>query len=110
MPSSCEYTTDNSSGSHTHLLDNGLNSRKVNVVLLDDTWIQRVEVHHQNELIPKTTLRLEDETSLVLVLLAFGLFAPFPVFLIQLSLGESLCLLSPLLVWTDVLQAMELVE
>lgn len=46
-----------------------IDSREADVVLLDDTRVQTVEVHDQNETVIETFLRLEDETTLVLVLL-----------------------------------------
>ena len=53
---------------HTHLfLSASFHSRKIDIVLLNDTWVERVEVHHEDVRIPQTPLGLKDETTLVLV-------------------------------------------
>ncbi|KAI3483166.1 hypothetical protein L1887_53946 [Cichorium endivia] len=49
-----------------------LDRGKVNVELLDDGRIQRVEVHDEDVLVPQPTLGLEHQTALELVLLAAG--------------------------------------
>ena len=43
--------------------------REVDIVLLNDTGIQTVEVHDEDVFVPQAALRFEDETTLVLVLL-----------------------------------------
>ena len=46
------------------ILDLAIHSSKVDVVLLNDTWIERVEI---NELVPKTMLRFKNKPTLILV-------------------------------------------
>lgn len=48
-----------------------LYGREINVVLLDNARIQRVEIHDQDILVPKATLWLKHQTTFVLVLFAF---------------------------------------
>ena len=81
------------------LVGMALDSRKVNVVFLNDAGVQRVEVHHQDVLVPESPLRLKDKTAFELFLLS----APF--FLLR-------CLLVPhrLLVGAYVLFLVELMQ
>jgi hypothetical protein len=44
---------------------------EADVEFLDDTWVQGVEVHDQNELVVKTLFRLENKPALVLILLLY---------------------------------------
>lgn len=53
--------------STTHLLILlALDGREVDIVFLDDTRVQRVEVHDHDVRVPQTTLWFEDKTSRVL--------------------------------------------
>jgi hypothetical protein len=85
-----------------------LNSRKINIILLDDARIQRVEVHDKDELVPKATLRLEHQTTLIFVSLALRLLPRIHI-VVVLRLDRGLGFLTPLLVRTDILQSVELV-
>ncbi len=76
---------------------------EVDVVLLNDAGVQRVEIHDQDELVPKAALRFEDQATLVLVSFRFCVL----VFLLY----DVVCIRSaPALIRADVLQTMELVK
>ena len=66
----------------THLNLKRLHSRKINVVFLDDTQVQRPKVHDEDVLVPQAALRVEYETALVLVPLALGCLLAVAVFLL----------------------------
>lgn len=55
----------------THIVGGPVDRREVDVELLDDTRIERVVVHDEDVAVPQALLRLEDQTTLVL--LAFDL-------------------------------------
>lgn len=46
-----------------------INRCEVDIILLNDTWIKRVEVHHQDITVPQTLSRIKDKTTFILVLL-----------------------------------------
>jgi hypothetical protein len=58
----------------TNIIVDSINGRKVNIVLLDDTRVKRVEIHDKDKLIPKSPLRLEDKATFVLIPFAVGRF------------------------------------
>ena len=77
---------------------------EVDVKLLDDTRVQRVEVHDEDELVPQATFGLKHKTTFVLVLLALGGFSASAfIIVIVLILDSGFGFLSPRLVRTDVL-------
>lgn len=97
-------------GRPTYLAFNFVDSGEVDIVLLDDTWVQRVEVHDKDILVPKPSLRLEDQASLVLVPLRFRHDSCGAVLILGFGLHCSGGLLAPCLIRADVLEAMELVQ
>ncbi len=86
-----------------------INSSEIDVVLLNDTGIQGIEVHDQDELIPKATLWFEDQTTLVLVSFRFRRFS-VPVGVLVLGFLLGFALLPPRFVGTYVLEPVELVQ
>lgn len=91
---------------------NSLHRRKVDVVLLDDTGIQRVEIHDQDVFVPQASFRLEDQTTLILISLGFGGLVALleSVGIIRVGFAFHGILLSVRFVRADVLQSMELVK
>ena len=101
----------------THLVVvNRLDGGEIDVVFLDDTWVQRIEVHDEDEFVPQTPLWIEDETTLVLVFLALGFLSAAATtttfgFIVPIILCScDFRALAPLFVGDDVLEPMELVE
>lgn len=100
----------------TYFVLNLCYGRKVDVVLLDDTGVQTVEVHDENELIPKPSFWFEYETTLVLVfgLSSASLFAGTRILWIEFlcfSLGSGSSIpFVPAFVWADVLQFVEFMK
>ena len=64
-----------------------LDCGEIDVVLLNDTRIQRIEIHDQDILIPQPTFGLKDQTTLVLV--------PFWLRLLLFAVILELRLLAP---------------
>jgi hypothetical protein len=85
-------------------------SGEVDVILLDNARIQRIEVHHEDILVPEPSLRLKDETTLVLV--PFTLVDSSAIFtiLIWFVLDYGDRLLSELLVGANILETMEFMQ
>ena len=97
------------SSKRTYLRLNRFDSGKVDIVFLDNTRVQRVEVHDKYVLVPETTLGFEDQTSLVLVPLAL-VRSRGTVTIFGFRFHSDSGFLAPSLVWADVLQAMEFVQ
>jgi hypothetical protein len=98
----------------------GLNSCEVNIVLLDNAGVQRVEVHNKDNLVVKLSLRFEHKATFVLVLLVpiLALRAlPCAIFGHDIRLVPFFCVLldrsrslfSPGLVRDDIFEPVELV-
>lgn len=85
-----------------------LHGRKVDVVLLDNTRVQRVEVHDHDVRVPESTLGLKDETSLVFE--ALDLRDEGAVVVELLSLWLTGARLAFALVGADVFEAVEFVQ
>lgn len=99
-----------------HPIGSPINGREINVVLLNDGRIKRVEVHDENVSIPKTFGRLKDESSSELLLgdgdLGYLLACRLCFSLGRLVLGGDLSLLLPRrdLVGADVIVFVETME
>ena len=94
----------------THiLLSRDRDSRKVDVVLLNDRRVEGVEVHDEDKLVPEAALRLKDEAALELVALA-GRRRRGPVAVLGLGLEDGRLVLAGKLVGADVLEPVELVQ
>lgn len=110
-PVTCEYR-DELGAKFTYLLLNlAIHSRKVDIIFLNNAWVERIEIHDEDKLIPKTTLRLKHKTTLVLVPLAFrGLLRRVRIIVISLQLDGCCCFLAPCLVRADILQAVKFMK
>lgn len=82
---------------------------------MDDAWIQTVEVHNEDVLIPEPSFRLEDETTFIFVLrLALAFLPSCPAtlgikfFSFGLSSGTSISL--AVFIGTNIFQSVEFVE
>lgn len=85
------------------------NGRKVNVVLLNNARVQRIKVHDEDKLVPKTPLGIKNQASFVFVPLAFGLLASL-TFLLVFDFGKGCSFFAPLFVGRDVLETVELMK
>lgn len=89
---------------------------EIDVELLDDAWVQTVEIHDQDICIPEPSFWIKDETTFVLVFLGLGCNLSSSVFSVLgffLDLRLYVCcssLLCPSFIWTYVLETMEFVE
>jgi len=83
-------------------------SSEINVVLLDDAGIQRVEVHNKDEFVPEPPLGHKNETSFIFIAFAFRGFLA-SLFIVFLRFGLT-CLFSVGLVGAEILQTMEFVK
>lgn len=95
----------------TYLLRYPLHGRKVNIVLLNDTGIERVEIHNQNELVPQATLGFKHQSALVFVSFTFAGFRPAALTVGVIGFGLNFWDFFPKgLVGADVLEFVELME
>lgn len=87
-----------------------LDGSEIDVKLLNDTWIQRIEVHHEDMSIPKTSLGLKDKTTFILVAFSFLLAArvTYCIFVWFLFHGGGLFAIG--FVRTDVFKSVEFME
>ena len=95
---------------YIYLTDDLFNSCEVNIVLLNDRGVQRIEVHDQNVFVPQTTFRFENQTTFVLVFLVFAGDCNGSIPLFHLSLHYGGGLLPKGLVRRNILQSVEFVQ
>jgi hypothetical protein len=94
----------------TYILRQAFDRSKIDVILLDDTRVQRVEIHDKDVFVEKSALGFKHETTLVFVSLAFTrLTATLAVCVacFRLWFGRFLPVS---LIRTNIFQAMELVQ
>ncbi len=83
---------------------------EVNIVLLDDTRIERVEVHDKNDFVPESTFWFEDETSFIFIFSILRSHHSGIVTLFRVYFDCSGSLFPPQFVGTDIFERMELVK
>jgi hypothetical protein len=91
----------------THFVEaTSVHSCEVDIVLLNDAGIERIEVHYQDIFIPEPAFGFENQSTLILVALAFRR----PFHLPRFVFVGSFAFLLPEFVGTYILEAMKLVE
>lgn len=81
-----------------------INCGEANIVLLNDTWVQTVEVHDQYILVVESFFGFENETTLIFLFLFFVIL--FSICLLRFPFRQRL----PVLIRTDILVFMKFMK
>lgn len=102
--------TDEKRDTYVCFLFDRFYSGEINVVLLNDARIQRVEIHDENELVPETSVRLEHKTAFIFVSFAFLLAASTDTMLVLFRFFFHGRPFPVCFVWTDIFESVEFVK